>query len=73
MSLIRDNLMTRPGYSPYCGSEHCSHGMPRTHYIDKQFQCGCGWRSGFDIEFIRQYEAKWATATPQSQHHLGCK
>lgn len=62
MSLIRDNLMTREGYTPYCGNDSCSHGTPRTHYIQKQFQCGCGWRSGFDIEFIRQYETKWASS-----------
>ena len=61
MSLIRDNLMTRPGYSPYCGDPACRLGMPRTHFLRGQFQCGCGWRSGFDPEFIAAYEAKWAS------------
>jgi hypothetical protein len=61
MSLIRDNLMTRPGYSPYCGDAMCPHGMPRTRFTKGQFQCSCGWRSGFDAEFIAQYQAHWAS------------
>ncbi len=59
MSLIRDNLMNRPGYSPYCGGEKCNAGMPRTKFNGKQFTCFCGWQSGFDDEFIAQYKAKW--------------
>lgn len=59
MSLIRNNLMTRHGYSPYCGSEKCIAGMPRTSFNGEQFACRCGWKSGFDAEFIAQYKAKW--------------
>lgn len=63
MSIIRENLMTQPGYSPYCGNpDRCSYGMPRTRFIHGQFQCACGWRSGFDADFIAQYQAKWAPA-----------
>lgn len=44
MSIIRDNLMTQKGYSPYCGSigKRCS--MPRTTFTGTQFKCNeCGW------------------------------
>lgn len=60
MTIVRDNLMSRPGYAPYCGNgQHCTLGMPRTHFINGQFECGCGWRSNFDGEFIAEYKAKW--------------
>ncbi|WP_159953145.1 hypothetical protein [Rhizobium sp. 18065] len=65
MSIVRDNLMTRKGYTPYCGNEHCRLNMPRTRYISGQFQCGCGWRSSFEAEFITTYEAKWVDPAPQ--------
>ncbi len=59
MSLIRDNLMNREGYSPYCGNDKCYYHWPRTTFDGEQFKCKCGWRSGFDTEFIDQYKAKW--------------
>lgn len=59
MSIVRDNLMTRKDYKPYCGNENCRFNMPRTRYIGGQFQCGCGWRSSFEADFIEAYEAKW--------------
>lgn len=65
MSLIRENLLTRPGYSPYCGSEKCILGMPRTMFDGKQFWCDCGWRSAFDAEFIAKYKARWASDIQQ--------
>lgn len=60
MSIVRENLMTREGYSPYCGDMNCRAGMPRTRFVNGQFQCACGWRSGFEAEFIDAYQAKWA-------------
>ncbi|KQS76842.1 hypothetical protein ASG25_15595 [Rhizobium sp. Leaf384] len=66
MSIVRDNLMNREGYRPYCGNVNCSAGMPRTHYIKGQFQCGCDWRSSFEPEFIAAYEAKWASPAPET-------
>jgi len=54
-SLIRDNLMSRPNYTPYCGNNACRLNMPRTHFKDNQFQCNCGWKSEFDQIFINQY------------------
>lgn len=58
-SIVRANLMTEPGYSPYCGDMKCRHGMPRTRFNGSQFQCTCGWKSGFPPEFIADYKAKW--------------
>lgn len=60
MSIVRDNLMNRPGYAPYCGAaEHCTFGMPRTRFDGEQFVCRCGWRSSFEPEFISEYKKKW--------------
>lgn len=59
MSLIRDNLMTREGYSPYCGNEKCYAMWPRTTFDGEQFKCRCGWRSQFPADFIAEYKAKW--------------
>ena len=61
MSIIRDNLMTQKGYSPYCGSigKRCS--MPRTTFTGTQFKCSeCGWVSSFDEKFIAAYKTKWS-------------
>lgn len=59
MSIVRDNLMNKKGYSPYCGEfSKCS--MPRAPFNGNQFECPeCGWQSGFEKEFINEYKAKW--------------
>lgn len=67
MSIVRDNLMSREGYSPYCGAEKCLFRWPRTGYANGQFHCLCGWKSSYDPEFIEKYEAKWATV-PRPNH-----
>jgi hypothetical protein len=54
LSIVRRNLLTRPGYTPYCGNEQCNRLWPRTHFNQGQFECGCGWRSTFEPEFIAQ-------------------
>lgn len=59
MNIVRENLMTRPGYAPYCGNMDCHLHMPRTHFIKGQFQCGCGWRSEFEPSFIEEYKKEW--------------
>jgi hypothetical protein len=69
MSIVRDNLMTREGYTPYCGDPDCFLRMPRTTFKRGQFECRCGWRSGFDPDFIAKYEAKWAS--PHTRPHRG--
>lgn len=53
--------MNEKGYTPYCGSECCRKGMPRTQFskIKKQFFCACGWTSQFPNSFIDRYISKW--------------
>jgi hypothetical protein len=58
-SLVRQNLMDREGYSPYCGDNKCCYRWPRTRFKDGQFVCDCGWRSRFPEDFISRYKAKW--------------
>lgn len=69
MSIVRDNLMERKGYSPYCGDELCKpreyyplkgEKWPRTVFDGEQFNCPkCRWRSEFDEGFIKEYKEKW--------------
>lgn len=51
-SIVRENLLTERGYSPYCGNDDCNHRWPRTQFDGKQFHCRCGWQSNFEPEFI---------------------
>lgn len=56
-SLVRNNLMYREGYAPYCGNGTC---MYRAPFNGKQFQCPrCNWMSQFEPEFIEIYKTKW--------------
>ena len=57
LSTVRRNLLTERGYSPYCGSEKCFLRWPRTRFNGRQFECRCGWESGFEPAFIEQYKA----------------
>lgn len=57
MSIVRENLLKVPGYTPYCGNENCSYHWPRTEFNGSQFACHCGWRSTFEAEFIEKYKA----------------
>ena len=56
MSIVRSNMLSRSGYTPYCGSEKCTHGWPRSKFNGSQFECGCGWKSTFEPEFIERYK-----------------
>lgn len=56
MSFVRENLMTQPGYTPYCGADWC---MNRTRFDGAQFRCACGWCSQFPEDFIAAYKTKW--------------
>lgn len=58
-TLVRENLMTRFGYSPYCGNLACYYGWPRTIFTGEQFKCRCGWVSKFPEDFIKRYKEKW--------------
>lgn len=56
-SIVRNNLMKRPGYAPYCGNNAC--GFTRLGWDGGQFGCGCGYRTEFPAEFIAAYKARW--------------
>lgn len=58
-SIVRTNLLTVPGYSPYCGNDKCRYRMPRTQWDvnQQQFICGCGWKSNFPKDFVDAYVA----------------
>ena len=71
-SIVRNNLMKRPGYAPYCGAVKkvgddykptgCS--MPRTLWDGEQFGCRCGFRTEFDEAFIAGFKARWPDREP---------
>lgn len=65
-SIVRENLMTREGYTPYCGSMNprppigsgCDN--PRTKFNGLQFACPkCGFVTEFPEHFIQKYKKKW--------------
>lgn len=59
-SVVRENLMNEPGYTPYCGA--MCREMPRTRWdaAKQQFTCPyCGWTSQFPYDFIMRYRRKW--------------
>jgi hypothetical protein len=59
MSIVRDNLMTKEHYTPYCG-DNAGCYLPRTYFDGEQFVCGhCGWKSEFPKNFIDSYRLKW--------------
>lgn len=60
MNIVRDNLLTQFGYTPYCGNVTCGWHWPRTTFKGLQFHCRCGWVSAFEPEFIEQYRAAQA-------------
>lgn len=62
-TIVRENLMTLPEYTPYCGSDSCILRNPRTSWSisNNQFVCGCSWVSKFHSVFIKKYKKKWNT------------
>ena len=58
-SPVRQNLMIRPNYTPYCGNfKYCT--LPRTFYDQGQFRCPrCGWVSNFPQDFMELYHSHW--------------
>lgn len=67
LSMVRKNLMERPGYTPYCGAPDCRFTWPRTALDGSQFRCMCGWRSQFEVEFIETLRARALLHNPSSQ------
>jgi len=64
-TIVRENLMTREGYRPYCGNNDDCYN-PRTQLReDGQFICpNCKWISQFPADFIVRYKKKWNILTP---------
>ena len=64
-SIVRYNLMTLEGYSPYCGNQLPRSGVKgcsntRTVFNGSQFVCPqCGFKTEFPEEFITIYKNKW--------------
>lgn len=56
ISIVRQNLMNRAGYAPYCGGMRC---FTRSVFDGEQFKCRCGWRSQYEPQFIRDYKKVW--------------
>lgn len=54
-SIVRRNLLTVPGYAPYCGYARCSKDRTKWDGGRMQFRCDCGWVSEFSKEFIKEY------------------
>lgn len=59
-SVVRNNLMKRPFYKPYCGREgSCSGSWPRMIFTNDQFECSsCGYRTNFEPSFIAEYRLR---------------
>ena len=55
-SIVRNNLMKRPNYAPYC---MCCKYMDRMKWDGGQFAHWCGARTEFPDEFIAGYKARW--------------
>lgn len=67
MSIVRENMLTRLGYVPYCGRDGC---MRRAAFNGRQMACQCGWVSEFPADFIEQYKAaqERLATTPKDRH-----
>jgi hypothetical protein len=57
-STVRNNLMKRPNYSPYCGVGTC---MMRLSWNGAQFQCARhkDYVTNFPDDFIKKYSDRW--------------
>lgn len=55
-SVVRNNLMSKSGYRPYCGNDSCK-SMLRTVFYKGQFHCGiCLWHSTYEETFIATWQ-----------------
>ena len=60
-SIVRNNLMKRPGYAPYCMG--CA-SFSRMVWDGEQFKHYCGARTEFPEDFTTGYKARWHGVTP---------
>lgn len=72
-TIVRNNLMKRPGYAPYCMGQKrtadgegweqtmCFASFQRMRWDGEQFSCRCGARTEFPDTFIKGYKARWHT------------
>lgn len=65
-SVVRNNLMNRPGYAPYCmgvrpgmPDSSCATALVRMRWDGQQFACACGSLTDFPEEFITLYRERW--------------
>lgn len=64
-TIVRSNLLTRKGYTPYCGNNKAARNVggcnnPRTIFNGNQFCCPrCGYETSFPEDFIKRYKDKW--------------
>ena len=57
-SIVRNNLMKRPRYAPYC---MCCSALRRMIWTGEQFICPVTRsETEFPAEFIAEYKARWA-------------
>lgn len=54
-SVVRNNLMKRPGYAPYCMASNC---WCRMEWTGSQFR-HCGQATEFPADFIEKYKERW--------------
>jgi len=68
-TIVRGNLMTEKGYTPYCGGAACGFRWPRLTWDGEQFICRCGYRTEFPEDFIKAYKEKWGLdkRTPETE------
>lgn len=73
-SIVRQNLLSRYGYTPYCGEMSAKCSMPRTTFNGEQFACPeCGWVSAFPEEFIEEFKGKQEHLRLWAKMRLNCE
>ena len=56
-SIVRMNLLTIAGYTPYCAGDYSVCRLPRLVFDGEQFKCPrCSYRTNFDPVFIHEYK-----------------
>lgn len=75
-TIVRENLMTAPGYTPYCGNNLPSYmkngcSNPRTVWNGVQFACPvCGFTTEFPDDFIARYKERWSKQPTEQEQAM---